>query len=73
MTNPDTVNLTDKAAKNHIKLVMEGGKWVKYESKDRINWKKIKTNLSLDDVMKEKEEVKNKNYFNLFNFLLKRK
>jgi len=73
MPNPDTVNLTDKAKKNHIKLVLENGNWVKYESKDRINWKKIKTNLSLDDVMKEKEEVKNKNYFNLFNFLLKRK
>ena len=57
MPNPDTVNLTDKAKKNHIKLVLENGNWVKYESKDRINWKKIKTNLSLDDVMKEKEEV----------------
>ena len=73
MPNPDTVNLTDKAKKNHIKLVLENGNWVKYESKDKIKWKKIKTNLSLDDVMKEKEEVKNKNYFNLFNFLLRRK
>lgn len=73
MPNPDTVNLTDKAKKNHIKLVLENGNWVKYESKDRINWKKIKTNLSLDDVMKEKEEVKNKNYFNLFNLLFSKK
>lgn len=67
------VNLTDKMSKKHIKLVLSDGKWERWESKDRKTWRKTHTNLSLDNIMKEKEEIKNRNYFNLFNLIFNKK
>lgn len=77
MNAPNTVNvnLTDKLNKRHIRLVLskDGKMWERWESVDKKKWKKTHNGLSLDNVMKEQEEIKNRNYFNLFKLLFSKK
>jgi hypothetical protein len=69
-----TVNLTDKAKRNHIKLVLgEDGLWEKWESKDKVKWSKTSEQLTMENVFKEKEEIKNRNIKNLFSIIFKKK
>jgi hypothetical protein len=69
-----TVNLTDKAKRNHIKLVLgEDGLWEKWESKDKVKWFKTSEQLTMENVFKEKEEIKNRNIKNLFSIIFKKK
>lgn len=69
-----TVNLTDKAKRNHIKLVLgEDGLWEKWESRDKVKWSKTSEQLTMENVFKEKEEIKNRNMKNLFSIIFKKK
>jgi hypothetical protein len=65
------VHLTDKSTRNHIKLVFKDGAWERWESKDKINWIKTHDSLSFDYVMRTQEEIKNKNYLNLFKIIFR--
>lgn len=65
--------LSDKLSKRHIRFCLsDENKWEKHESKDKVEWTLVKTGLTLDDVVREKEEVKTRNYFNLFLKIFKR-
>jgi hypothetical protein len=70
----EEVKLSDKLSRRHIRFTLseKTSLWQKWESKDRENWTLIKTGCSLDDVIKEREKVKNRNYFNLFKLIFKR-
>lgn len=73
--NTIKVSLTDKTTKKHITMVLsdDGEMWERWESKDKKKWVKTHCNLSFDNIMKEKEDVKNKNYYNLFKMILNKK
>jgi hypothetical protein len=53
-------------------VLTKKGLWQRWESTDREKWKKTHESISLDRVMKEKDEVKDRNYMNLFNLIFKR-
>jgi hypothetical protein len=73
MIKPTTINLTDKLNRKHIRMVLsKDGLWQRWVSTDRKKWKKTHESISLDRVMKEKDEVKDRNYINLFNLIFKR-
>lgn len=69
------IKLTDKAMKKHFRITFSSvtGCWEMWESIDKINWKKLKSAMSLEEVMKEKEKMKNKNIINLWNLITKRR
>lgn len=74
MIKDETVNLTDKLSKKHIRLTLSGeGMWERWESTDKQTWVKTHESLSMDSVTKEKETVKNRNYFNLFKLIFSKK
>lgn len=65
--------MSDMLGKRHIRFcISNDNRWERHESDDKIEWTLVKTGLSLDDVVKEKEQVKNRNYLNLFLKLFKR-
>jgi hypothetical protein len=76
MRKSETVKLTDKLNKKHIRLALSDdgkGMWERWESKDKINWVKTHQTLSIDNVFKEQEQVKNSNYLNLFKLIFSKK
>jgi hypothetical protein len=74
MNTTETVNLTDKKAKKHIKFIInDGGMFERWESKDKKRWKLTNTSVSIDEVMNEKETIKNRNIFNLYNLIFRSK
>jgi hypothetical protein len=76
MRKAETVNLTDKLNRKHIRLVLSAdgkGVWERWESKDREKWVKTHESLSVENVIKEQEEVKNRNYFNLFKLIFSKR
>jgi hypothetical protein len=76
MTTEESVNLTDKLTRKHIRLVLSKdgkGMWERWESKDKKKWIKTHESLSIDNVMTEKEAVKSRNYLNLFNLIFPKK
>jgi len=74
MNTTETVNLTDKKTKKHIKFIInDGGMFERWESKDKKRWKLTNTSVSIDEVMNEKETIKNRNIFNLYNLIFRSK
>lgn len=73
MSSSTMINLTDKMNRKHIRMVLsKEGLWERWESTDKKKWKKTHESVSLDRVMKERDEVKNRNYINLFNLIFKK-
>lgn len=67
------ITLTDKLSRRHIRFCLsDDNQWEKYESKDKKEWKLVKKDVSLNEVVKEHEEVKNRNYLNFFRKIFKR-
>lgn len=65
--NMSDILLTDKLSRRHIRFCLsDNNQWEKYESKDRVEWTLVKTDVTLNEIVKEKEQVKNRNYLNLF-------
>jgi hypothetical protein len=76
MRKAETVNLTDKLNRKHIRLVLSNdgkGVWERWESKDKEKWVKTHESLSIDSVIKEQETVKSRNYLNLFKLIFSKK
>jgi hypothetical protein len=76
MSKAETVNLTDKLNRKHIRLVLSDdgkGVWERWESKDKHKWVKTHESLSVQNVIKEQEEVKTRNYFNLFRIIFSKR
>lgn len=66
------IMLSDKINGVRIKLTKTIGGWVRYVSTYDNKWKKTHENLSLDDVMKIKQEVIDNNHRNLYNLITKK-
>jgi hypothetical protein len=74
MNTAETVTLTDKKAKKHIKFIInDDGMFERWESKDKKRWKLTNTSVSIDEVMSEKETIKSRNIFNLYNLIFRLK
>lgn len=74
MKKKEPMMLFDQLNKVYVKIILgKGDKWERWVSDTKKKWIMTHNSLSLDDVIRMKEEVVSNNYNNLYSLILHKK
>lgn len=74
MKKKEPTMLFDQLNKVYVKIILgKDKKWERWVSDTKKNWVMTHNSLSLDDVIRIKEQVVSNNYNNLYSLILQKK